>query len=1167
MNEELKIIITAMTAKAVKGIQDIKKELGGVTGSAKGASKGMGAAMKGVVGAAAVAVKAIGTIGTALVLLGRRTLDYQKAQAKLNTAFQAVGSTAQQAAESYKGLYRFLGDEDTSVEAAGHLAKLTTNQQELAEWTKICQGVYATFGDSLKIEALTEAANETARVGKVTGAFADALNWAGVSEDEFNAKLAQTTSYEEREALLRETLNGLYGDAAKIYEENNKALLEHNESQARLNSSMGAAGAAVTPLLTALNNLSAALFDALKPALDVIIPAVASFVNWITQSIQAVMGLFGIVTGGSSAVNTFAQMGSSLGSASNGADKLTGNLGEVEKAAEKVKRATMGFDELNIVSSGSSSSSSGSGASGGSTAPGYMAPTVDASKFTVEVEHTENQASGLAATMKRVAEDLKEVFAPTITAWTTGFETIKESWGRAKEDFIEGGQSIGNAFSTLGSYVVGTFVPDLVNSFSTNLAPMFTDIFGFALEEAGKNFKFLAGIIEDATSTIIIPALELIGGVFEDVFEIWGDAWDKNGQPILEEMGKALGHLRTTFTNIYEQFIKPIVDKVITTLETAWNNTLKPVYEKVVAAFMEIGRCLLQLYNEFIAPIIDWIVAYILPIVKGFVDRLIEWGGKILEDIGTVIGGIITFFEGVIQFITGVFTGDWDKAWEGIKNIFSGIWDVICGVVSAAWDTITAIFDWEKTKEFFIGVWEAIKAAWDGVVAWFESLFTDGWDSAVEAFSGAGEWFAGIWEDIKNAFSEVGTWFSENFSAAWEDIKLAWNAVGQWFEDLWEDIKEVFAPVDAWFKEKFEAAWTAIEEAWDGVAQWFSDIWTSIENTFSAVGDWFTKIFTDAWTGIENAWSSTTQFFSDIWADIETTFEGVGQWFEDKFSEAWTSVEEAWSGCKTFFEEKWTEIQEAFADVKEVLKKKFEDAYKAVTDAWSGTKTFFKQKWEGIQQAFGDVKGWFKTKFNEAWSGVQLVWKDPKTFFSNKWKDIKGAFGNISKWFEDEFSGAWEKVKNVFSDGGETFEGIKDGILNGLKTVINGLIDGINWVIAQPFNGINNALSKVRDVKIAGWYPFEDLSLINVPQIPYLAKGGIVDQATLAMIGERGREAVVPLENNTEWMDKLVEKLAAKTQAPSKIVLMLDGKELGWANINSINNITRQTGSLQLQLA
>jgi hypothetical protein len=102
---------------------------------------------------------------------------------------------------------------------------MTTNEKELAEWTTICEGVYATFGDSLPIEGLTEAANETAKVGQITGSLADALNWAGVSEDEFNAKLEACNTEAEREALIRETLIGLYDEAAANYEENAAGIL------------------------------------------------------------------------------------------------------------------------------------------------------------------------------------------------------------------------------------------------------------------------------------------------------------------------------------------------------------------------------------------------------------------------------------------------------------------------------------------------------------------------------------------------------------------------------------------------------------------------------------------------------------------------------------------------------------------------------------------------------------------------------------------------------------------------------------------------------------------------------------------------------------------------------------------------------------------------------
>ena len=82
--------------------------------------------------------------------------------------------------------------------------------------------------------------------------------------------------------------------------------------------------------------------------------------------------------------------------------------------------------------------------------------------------------------------------------------------------------------------------------------------------------------------------------------------------------------------------------------------------------------------------------------------------------------------------------------------------------------------------------------------------------------------------------------------------------------------------------------------------------------------------------------------------------------------------------------------------------------------------------------------------------------------------------------------------------------------------------------------------------------------------MPRLAKGGIIDSATIAMVGEQGKEAVVPLENNTEWMDKFADRLAAKMASPTKVSLIVDSKELGWATINSINNITKQSGNLPL---
>lgn len=240
------------------------------------ASKSCGKAVATALKAAAAAIIAA---GAALVALSASTQDYRIAQAKLETAFETAGASAVEAEQTYFDLYRVLGEDDTAVEAANHLAQLTTNQEELSEWTRICQGVYATFGDSLPIEGLTEAANETAKVGQVTGALADALNWAGVSEDAFNESLQACNTEAEREALIRETLTGLYEDAAAAYEENAAEILAANEAQAALTDGLAELGEVVQPLITLFKKGLAEALRELVPYFELISDGVNDIAN------------------------------------------------------------------------------------------------------------------------------------------------------------------------------------------------------------------------------------------------------------------------------------------------------------------------------------------------------------------------------------------------------------------------------------------------------------------------------------------------------------------------------------------------------------------------------------------------------------------------------------------------------------------------------------------------------------------------------------------------------------------------------------------------------------------------------------------------------------------------------------------------------------------------
>ena len=240
---------------------------------------------------------AIGAAAGAFLGLAESTREARVNMGKLETGFTTAGHSAEDAKKTYTELYGILGDDGQATEAAAHLAKLTKNEKELATWTDIATGVYATFGDSLPIENLTEAANETAKTGAITGGLADALNWAGVSEDEFQASLDKCGTEQERQALITKTLNGLYSDAAEKYREVNGDIIDAQKATASLNSAMAELGAIAEPIVTKLKQLAAELLQQITPFVELIGNGLVGALTGAEGAAQQFTdGLLGMVT-------------------------------------------------------------------------------------------------------------------------------------------------------------------------------------------------------------------------------------------------------------------------------------------------------------------------------------------------------------------------------------------------------------------------------------------------------------------------------------------------------------------------------------------------------------------------------------------------------------------------------------------------------------------------------------------------------------------------------------------------------------------------------------------------------------------------------------------------------------------------------------------------------
>lgn len=235
--------ISLDTSEYDSGVKDVSKSGGSLASKLKN-----GLASAGKVAAAGIGAitAAAGAAVGGLLALESSTEEYRVAMGKLNTAFEAAGYGAETAQQAYNAFYGILGDTDTATEASQLLAKLADSAEDVSTWTDIAAGVAGTFGDSLPIEGLIEASNETAKVGQVTGVLADALNWAGISEDDFNARLSACSSESERNQLIMDTLSGTYDEASEAFYRNNEALVESRNNQAQLDATLATLGQTVS---------------------------------------------------------------------------------------------------------------------------------------------------------------------------------------------------------------------------------------------------------------------------------------------------------------------------------------------------------------------------------------------------------------------------------------------------------------------------------------------------------------------------------------------------------------------------------------------------------------------------------------------------------------------------------------------------------------------------------------------------------------------------------------------------------------------------------------------------------------------------------------------------------------------------------------------------------
>lgn len=289
-------------SKANEALDDTTKKAQGAGEETESAFSKIGAAAGKIATGIGIAATAIGGAWIAAV---ESTREYRTQMGMLDAAFQTAGHSSEAAKQTYSELNAVLGDSGQATEAAQHLAKLADNEKELETWTNICTGVYATFGESLPVEGLTEAANETAKTGELTGGLTDALNWAGISEEAFQKKLDACSNEQERQKLIMDTLNKTYSEASEQYQKTNKDVMDANRAQEKLTAAFAELGRVGEPILTLIKTKVAEMVAAAVPHLENLITKVKDVAKWVKNNQDTIHAWVGVILGAGTSIATF----------------------------------------------------------------------------------------------------------------------------------------------------------------------------------------------------------------------------------------------------------------------------------------------------------------------------------------------------------------------------------------------------------------------------------------------------------------------------------------------------------------------------------------------------------------------------------------------------------------------------------------------------------------------------------------------------------------------------------------------------------------------------------------------------------------------------------------------------------------------------------------------
>ncbi|HHG8087407.1 TPA: hypothetical protein ACPYEP_000789 [Streptococcus pneumoniae] len=862
--------------------------------------------------------------------------------------------------------------------------------------------------------------------------------------------------------------------------------------------------------------------------------------------------------------------------AGDSAGGLADNLGDSAKNAKKAAKellGLLGFDEINILQKpkDDDAGGSGGGGKGGKGKGGGGGPFKD---ILPEVELTDMDNKfksifdGLGDKLKGLFDLFKKgfdaAFRPEgIKRIKTALDQIAKTMGEIATD-----SRVVNAFNRMAekiAYALGQ-VTGSITTIGLGIGVFLAESIANGLGRQKERITRALVALFDNVGNLS----EAVGNIAQDFSSAFYDVITSTGAVrIGSAIVSTLLSLTSTIVEVgnklagslFKGFEKVVVTSApkISSVFQSLLDTVAPVFESIERSVNKFGDGLSRVYDEHVAPAINSIANAF----NGLIDIIqILWENS---------------WQPFAEFLSGVF----GVSIEGISDLLGGgllaTLGLLADAIKLVADGFTVFSDWcKENKEPIV----ALITTWQTInfLSWAEQA-----GGLAGAFSLLGSKVSLIVGGIKNLGLAIKALTFDKLVSFGETIYLntlyAKDFVvnsGKTIAQLGKTALELGKSALAWTAHAAKMGLATAAEFAHSVAAGVATAATWAFNAALAVltspitwiiaaiaaliaigvllyQNWDTVVefAKTAWQGlcdfISGICRAIGEFFSGLWTKLQEIFEPIGQWFGEKFQQAWDAIVNIFTPIGSWFGQRWADVTSALANIGAWFTNMFQKAWTGLTNIFSKLGSWFGERWNDVTSALSKVASWFGEMFTNAYNAVKNAFSSIGGFFSGVWSTVQSIFVN-----------AGQKVGSAV---GGAFRSAVNGVLGTIENVVNGFIGMINGVIGM--------INKIPGVSLGG---------IGYVSLPRLARGGIVDSPTIAMIGEAGKEAVVPLENTgfIQTLGRVVSSAVVNAMAgvspqggfsgDGDIVIQIAGHEFGRVAIQEINKEHERAGQTLLKI-